>query len=375
VKVLHVITGLNDGGAEAVLYRLCSTDEPGRHVVVSMMDEGKYGALLKSAGVELHCLYSERGRISYKSIRKLWCIIRDTQPTIVQTWMYHANLIGGLVAFFSGVKRIIWGIRHVHLTKADSKFSTRMIDRISALLSYWVPEQIIAISQKVSEVHINKGYAKKFTLVYNGCDTTKFYPMMSVKPILIEELGISPHIPIVGCVARWTPEKDHSTFLKAVTIANRKHPLQVLLVGTGCIWENDILRELVRNTGAEGIVTLVGPRNDIPEIMNLLDIHVLPSKNEAFGNVLIEAMASGTPCVSTRVGDAEHIIGDTGWIVDTGDHEAMAQRILDALEERKIPETWQRRSGKSRTRIENNFSIVKMLADYRSVWTHNAQKN
>lgn len=368
VTVLHVITGLNDGGAEAVLYRLCSTDKQDRHIVVSMMDEGKYGPLLKAAGVELHCLYAERGRISYKSLRQLWRIMRETRPTIVQTWMYHANLIGGLVAFFSGSKRIMWGIRHVHLTKGDSKFSTRMIDRMSALLSYWVPERIIAISHKVSEAHIAKGYAKKFALVYNGCDTAIFYPRASANPKLMEELGLTPNIPIVGCVARWTPEKDHATFLKAVAMANREHPLQVVLVGTGCIRENDILRELIRHTGTEDIVTLAGPRHDIPEIMSLLDIHVLPSKNEAFGNVLIEAMASGTPCISTRVGDAAHIVGNTGWIVEPQDYEAMSQRVIGALTEWSIRDRWEKRQAGARSRVVENFSIEKMISDYRLIW-------
>ncbi len=375
MAVLHVITGLNDGGAEAVLYRLCSMDKQGRHIVVSMMDEGKYGPLLTAAGVELHCLYAERGRISYKSIQKLWRIMRETRPTIVQTWMYHANLIGGLIAFFAGSKRIIWGIRHVHLTREDSKFSTRIIDRASAALSHWIPDGIIANSSKASAAHIERGYARKFTLIYNGCDTTAFYPKASVGPRLREELGLRPDIPVIGCVARWTPEKDHATFLRSVAIVNRERQLQVVLAGTGCVKGNEALDQIIRHTGTEDFVTLAGPRHDIPDFMNMLDLHVLSSCNEACPNVLMEAMAVGTPSVSTDVGDAAHILGNTGWIVDPGDHHAMARRILDALVERDMPNIWRRREENARSRIVEHFSIDKMIGDYRSVWAGNAQEN
>src|SRR5690606_20369945 len=134
---------------------------------------------------------------------------------VVQTWMYHANLFGGISAYCAGVRRIIWSIRHAHLSADDSKFTTRLVDRLSAILSHVIPNRIIAISNNVADVHLSKGYAPKFSVIYNGCDTGVFFPNSSKNVELLKEFGMKPDISIIGCVARWTPEKDHGTFLKA----------------------------------------------------------------------------------------------------------------------------------------------------------------
>src|SRR5690606_31808397 len=113
--ILHVITGLNDGGAEAVLYRLVCQDGPERHYVVSLMDEGKYGPLLEGVGARIACLNMPRGRLTFHGLRRLWRLLRDLRPEVVQTWMYHADLVGGLMARLVGVPWVCWGIHHTTL--------------------------------------------------------------------------------------------------------------------------------------------------------------------------------------------------------------------------------------------------------------------
>lgn len=367
-SILHIITGLNDGGAEGVLYRICINDRQNNHIVVSMMDEGKYGPLLQEAGVDLYCLNVPRGRISYHAVRNLWKLVRRVRPDVVQTWMYHANLLGGLVAYLAGSRRIIWSLRHANLSVDDSKSSTRLIDRICAAFSHIVPKKIIAISNKVSEVHLSKGYASKFSVIYNGCDTQVYLPSRKKLDELREELGLGWGIPTIGCVARWTPEKDHATLLKAIALAAQQIEFQAILVGTGCDPTNEDLVGAISHLEIEDRVFLVGPRDDIPQIMNLLDVHVLPSKNEAFGNVLIEAMSCGTPCISTDVGDARHIIGGTGWIVERQNPVMMSNAIIDAISLMRDSEQRQMRQSKSRTRVQDEFSIQTMVSAYRAIW-------
>src|SRR5690606_27733518 len=94
--ILHVITGLGDGGAEGVLYRLCIHSRSVRHIVVSLVDEGKYGALLRQSGVEIHSLGMNPTRPSLLKFFKLVRLVRESHPDVVQTWMYHADLLGGI---------------------------------------------------------------------------------------------------------------------------------------------------------------------------------------------------------------------------------------------------------------------------------------
>jgi glycosyltransferase involved in cell wall biosynthesis len=115
---------------------------------------------------------------------------------------------------------------------------------------------------------------------------------------------------------------------------------------------------------------LLDKRLDIPAIMNTIDLHVLPSTTEAFPNVLCEAMACGTPCVSTDVGDAAFIIGQTGWIVPSKSSGALAESIMLALlEKNESPHKWSARKIQSRQRVKELFDIDFMISKYYKCWT------
>ena len=109
LKVLHIITGLNDGGAEAVLYRLCVHDHQNSHTVISLMDDGKYGALLREIGVAVYCLNMPQGRVTITGVWRCWLLLRSLNVNLIQTWMYHADLMGGVLGRLAGFKKIIWG--------------------------------------------------------------------------------------------------------------------------------------------------------------------------------------------------------------------------------------------------------------------------
>ena len=111
MRILHIITGLGNGGAEGVLYRLVTNDKRNTHHVISMMDSGLYGERLIAKGIPVYTLNMCLGPAMIKGLFKLYQLIRTINPNVVQTWMYHADFIGGIVARLAGKRVVIWGVR------------------------------------------------------------------------------------------------------------------------------------------------------------------------------------------------------------------------------------------------------------------------
>ena len=369
MKIFNIITGLNNGGAEAVLYRLCVHDSNYKHIVISLMNEGKYGSLLKDAGVVVHSLNMPAGRVTLSGLYKLFKLIRKFKPNIVQTWMYHADLIGGVIARLAGIKNVFWNIRQTTLEPGKSKRATFFIAKLCAKLSKRVPKKIVCCAEKAVEVHGSIGYdTSKITVISNGYDLSKLCVIPNSQAQLKKELG--DVFPLIGMVGRFDLQKDHFGLLEAFTIVKKtgiSHKL--VLVGLEINTSNIALIEKIQLLGLKDEVLLLDQRNDIPTIMNSLDLHVLSSSSEGFPNVLAEAMACNTPCVTTDVGDAALIVGDTGWVVPAKNPQALADAILIALNEQQAdPSTWISRKAACRKRIVDNFSIETMLGRYYEVW-------
>jgi glycosyltransferase involved in cell wall biosynthesis len=190
MDVTHIITGLNDGGAEAVLYRLCTHDGAHRHTVISLMDEGKYGPLLRAAGVEVLCLDMPRGHLRPRALWRLWHWLRTQRPDVVQTWMYHADLLGGVVARLAGIRAVVWGIHHTTLEPGESSRATRLIARLLARLSRRVPRRIVACAGRGVQVHGALGYdTARMRVVPNGYDLARFAPDPGSRARLRAALG------------------------------------------------------------------------------------------------------------------------------------------------------------------------------------------
>lgn len=369
--ILHIISGLTNGGAESVLYRLCLHDKAYTHIVVSLMDEGKYGSLLREAGVEVHCLNMASGRVTLPGLVKLFRLLRSLKPDAVQTWMYHADLIGGVMARLAGIRNINWGIHHTILDPKQSKGTTILAAKLCAKLSRFVPKKIVFCAQKSLEVHRTLGYAaNKLVVANNGYDLSLFFINSSLGDKVREEFNLDGNSPLLGLVGRFDPLKDHHNLVSALSLIKQKGvSFKCLLIGAELNRQNSTLNAWLAENDLKEEVLLLDQRSDIPAIMNALDIHVLSSFSEAFPNVLCEAMACGTPCVTTDVGDTALIVGKTGWVVPPKNPQALADTMITALDEKKNnPEKWAERKTQVRKRVEANFSIEIMIANYHSIW-------
>ena len=372
MKILHVITGLNNGGAEGVLYRLCKYDNICQHVIISMMGEGKYGPLLKDLGIEVHCLNMPQGRLSILGLWRLFKLISNNKPDVVQTWMYHADLIGGLVARFAGMKHVFWNVRHTTLDPGKSKRSTIWVAKVCAIISGWVPRKIVYCAHKAKAVHEATGYKKgKAEIIHNGFDFTQFSIDNFSRAAFRSELGLNNDVSLIGMVGRYHPQKDHISLIKALCLVKKQnYNFKLVLIGRELNAINQTFLNHIRDNRLTENVILLGQRTDISTVMNGLDLHILSSSfGEAFPNVVAEAMLCGTPCVVTDVGDAALIVGESGWIVPPKELQSLANSIMQALQEKQTnQQAWLLRKEACRSRIVDNFSMEKMKESYRRVW-------
>lgn len=371
MKILHIITGLGNGGAENVLFRLVLADKENKHLVISLMDYGIYGEQLLVAGIPVYTIDMPRGRITLKKLLKLYSLIRAHSPDIVQTWMYHADFLGGIMARLAGCKVIVWGIRHSTLDNHGTNPKTRFLAKISARLSGLIPMGIACCSEAAIRYHVTLGYPdKKMRLIPNGYDLSKLKPNEGARTELRAHWNFVANEVVLGMVGRWCLQKDHANLIMALSYL-KEMPLPVwrcVLVGPNMTYANQELVELIERYNVRDLVCLLGSRHDIPEVMNALDIHVLSSREEAFPNVLAEAMACGTPVVTTDVGDAALIVGATGWIVAHSDSKALAQAVYLSILSVAETSAFKARQLSARSRIEENFSIERMVNNYRNFW-------
>lgn len=371
MNVLHVINGLEDGGAEAVLYRLCKHDHSNTYHVVSLSSSGKYGPMLEALGVTVTTLNLSPTRPSPLAFFRLVRLVRHVMPDVVQTWMYHSDLFGGLATRVAGTRSVVWGVHHTTLEPGKSKKTTICVAKLLAILSWCVPAIVVVCAQRAMAVHETVGYdPSKMRVIPNGYDLADFRPGLDPQSELKKSVCSDKLMPLIGTVGRFELQKDHANLLDALALlVERGVQFKCVLVGKGLDSSNHEIVEGISKRGLSDYVQLLGQRNDIPYVMNALDFHVLSSSAEGFPNVVAEAMACGTPCIVTDVGDAAYIVGDTGWVVPPRDAIALAAAISAAIEEFNDAGKSNERSLRARGRIEGKFSIERMVVAYRECWS------
>lgn len=372
MRILHIITGLNNGGAEGVLYRLVTTDKRATHFVISMMDSGLYGERLIAKGIQVYTLNMSRSMYVLTGLFRLHQLIRTINPNAVQTWMYHADLIGGIVAILAGKLTVVWGIRASSLDEKKTRKATLFVRWLCARLSTVIPRKIIVNSASGMYFHEKLGYdGKKITLIHNGYDANRLQPCKHSRTSLRKSWDIAPSQVLIGMISRYDPQKDHACLIKALALLELRKvsDWRCVLVGSGISETNLSLMADLNQYNLLGRILIMGPHDEISSVMNALDLHILSSVSEGFPNVVAEAMVCGTPCIATDVGDAANIVGDTGWTVPHSNPLALAKAIQEALEEMRDLTTWNSRKKACRARIVQNYSLEGMILSYQRVWS------
>ena len=364
--VLHVISGLKVGGAELALYRLLTHWPKGdyRHEVVCLTPGGELLGDFRQLGLQPVELDFRRRPI--RSMAALVALMRRKNPAIVQTWMYHADLLGGLAARLAGIREVFWGIRCTD-TPAGL-YGGRAVVRMCAWLSAWVPERIICCAEAARTFHADIGYRQdKLLVIPNGYVLEQFTGDALAGARARQRLGLRAGERVVGLVGRFDRQKDHEGFVRAAgLLAARMTGVRFLMIGRDVDSANGALMAWIRATGCADRFVLTGQRSDMPDCYAAMDVLCSSScGGEGFPNVVCEAMASGRPCVVTDVGDAALIVGDTGTVVAPGDPSALADALLAmlALE----PAACAALGSRARARVQA-YSMPSMVGRFASLY-------
>jgi len=221
------------------------------------MNDGTFGERFAKAGIPVHTLDMPNGRLTIKGIFKLYRLIRSIRPDVVQTWMYHSDLLGGLIAKLARVGGIVWGVRHSNLNIHTTPFLTRFVMKCCALSSSQIPNRIVFNSMKSLQVHVQKGYVlNKAVLIHNGCDIVKFSPDQSNRDMLRRSWGIDRNNILLGMIARWHPDKDYANLITALGIVKRSTSInwKAIFVGQGITNDNRDLTAMLELNGLTGRV-------------------------------------------------------------------------------------------------------------------------
>ena len=369
VHITHLITGLETGGTELQLYKLLSHLDRTRfqNHVVSMTSHGPVGNRIKSLGITVDVLGMRPGVTSLAAALELWTLLRRYGCDVLQTWLYHADLLGVLVGKLAGL-RAVWNLRCSDVELWRTKHLSSWILTVLCRLSRW-PEVVVVNSAAGQRYHEQLGYhPKRWHVISNGVDLDEYRPDESARDWLRGSLGLLHNDLLIGLVARFDAMKDHKSFLEAAAKLSAINPhIHFILCGENVDLNNSALLGLLRRYDLGASTHLLGLRDDVPRITAGLDIACSASSSEGFCNAISEAMACGVVCAVTDVGDSARIVGDTGRVVPARDPDALAKALAELIgigrEGRNIL------GLVARARIEEHFDIRRVIMEYEELYT------
>lgn len=369
-RIVHIINSFEFGGAEAMLCNLVLRHDRSRFepFVVALIDDRRSAGPILKAGIPFACMRMKPGIPDPRGVIRLALHLRRIRPDVIQTWMDHSNLIGGIASRLASRAPLVWGVHHSNHVKGVAKRSTLATVWACGKLSHVLPHQIISCSEHSRKLYVENGFDDaRIRVIPNGFDTVRFAPRTDARQSVRAELGLAGDAELVGLVARWDPCKDHANFLGAAQRLLTSRPqTRFVLCGADVVEQNSALMQEIDQRQLRAHCHLLGARHDVERIHAGMDVLVSSSITEAFPLVLGEAMACGVPCVATDVGDSRLIVGETGRIVPPSDPAALAAAIAELLA--MSPEQRCSLGQGARQRVCDNFDLSAVTRRYEAVY-------
>jgi len=366
---MQIVLSLAIGGTEKLVHDMvCRVDKQIISPAVCCLDEfGYFGEELQRAGYPVYSLQRRPG-IDWGLIRRLSDIIRQEQIDIINAQQYTPYFYGLMAMLFSKLHlssrspKLIFtehGIPYPY----EKKLKRLIINPVLLLFA----DEIITISEdtKSNLIEYENYPARRIKVVHNGIDLSRFAQPIDTAAKK-QSLGLAPEFQIVGIVARLDPVKNHGMLLRAFKRVLHDIPdTYLLVVGDGP--EEQMLKALAGSLGISDKTVFLGARKDVPELLHIFDVFVLPSFSEGMSVTLIEAMGAGIPIVATRVGGTPEVVQDqeTGYLVQNDNEQEMAKRLVKLLQDEN---TRHRMGQASQQRAYDMFSLEKMVNIYTDLY-------
>jgi glycosyltransferase involved in cell wall biosynthesis len=369
VKVLHIITALRRGGAEHNLKRLLERLDRRRFscAVMELQPGGALRADIEALGIPVDCAGITKRIHVPAGMMRLRAGIAAVQPDIIQTWLYHADVLGTLAALPRGRPRLVWNIRNSSLAQSHRP-TWRLLARASATLSRFV-DCVVSNSVAGMEDHRRLGYAPpRWEVIPNGWEPAAAASSPAQRAAARARFGLPHDAFLVGVPARASPQKDHATFVAGVELLGERAPRMSFVLFGASLQVSAVEGHAALPKAIMGRrLHVLGELDNPDELLPALDCVTLTSSHgEGLPNAVGEAMAAGLPVVSTDVGDVSSLIGDTGVVVPPREPSALADawiRLLELESEARLE-----LGERGRQRIREQYSLGLMVERYERLY-------
>ena len=355
VNVLYVIWSLGLGGAEQVVINLVKNLDKTKFnpMVCCLNDKGKFSDELEREGIKVIAL-NKRGKIDISIIPKLISVMKKNRIDVVNTHLWGANFWGRIAAKMAAVKVIIATEHNEDVWKTKAHY---LLDR---LLNRWT-DKVIAVSNSVKEFYVNTAGLKadRIKVIHNGVSLSLHPTTCNLQPMR-QEFGIQDNETVLALIGRLVPQKGHRYFISAFKQLSTDRKVRGLIVGSGPL-ETE-LRAYAKGIGLNGNLVFTGLRKDIPNLLDVVDILVMPSLREGLPIVALEAMAKNKPVVATDVGGNPEVIidGKTGILVSPENSIMLALAIKRLIDDKEYAA---RLGNNGKNRLKEYFSVGKMVKE------------
>ena len=376
-RILFLMRSLEVGGAERQMVELVKNMDHTRYEihVVTFYNGGALRPFIENIpGVQVTSLGKSSRWDLISFFRKLIVLIKKFQPDVIQSYLDVPNSFNVVVAKLLGIKTIVRvGASYIDFSRYD--WTASLVYKVGAFLSHF-SDKVIANSKAGKEYNLAHGYsAKNMSIIYNGIDTQTFHPSKLDGTRMRSTWNINNDEKVVGIVGRIDPMKDHPTFLRAAArVSEQFSNCRFVCVGRGTpAYQQEMIAMANTLLNANKVLWINNCKeNDIPAAYNAFDILVLSSYGEGLSNALVEGMACGLPCVVTDVGDSAFAVGETGLVVPPQDPDSLANAICAILKMSNLERT--DLGQKARTRVEDYFSMGKMISAYEAAFDELVKK-